>query len=169
MSSIFPAGTKRAACAFLVFYYTTVSGLSWKSGCCLSDADIEGCDNALGSRLSGRGWVPRKEARAAPGVQGALAEAGVISARTALCCCPGRCQQQPHRLRSAQAVGLSSREEGGGTSSTFKRCSWTCLVCSTLGKGGAHSLRGTEQTSEVLFCCIISWAAKCRRKSLNYV
>lgn len=55
ISSITLAGTKRAVCAFLVFHYTTGSGLSWESGCCLSDADIDGSDNALGTRLAGWG------------------------------------------------------------------------------------------------------------------
>lgn len=59
-------------CAFPVFYCTAVSGLSWTAGWCLSDADRDGCADALSS-------APR-----APAVPGMLAEPAA-----ALCCCAG--------------------------------------------------------------------------------
>lgn len=90
MSGIFLAGTKRAVYAFLVLYYTTVSGLSWKSGCCLSDADIDGCDNAPRTRLSGSGWAPQKQGSVLCR-EGWQQPAGCLHGQ--LCCYPRRCKK----------------------------------------------------------------------------
>lgn len=135
ISSITPAGTDRAACAFAVFdlFITQQARAGPGFSLCLSDADGDCCDNAPGTSLPGCGLSRRD---------------GKVSscARSAGRSCSDSCSRSISLLLSHPTLGCAqaafpSRKEGDGTF-TLQDTESGMLLC----------LRGTELQKCLFFC-----------------